>query len=122
MVPDGWGYLEPFCEGRESVEEFIPGLEAVKGGGRLAEPGIERAVLESGRFHLRQYGHLVRQALDPDWSFPAGDASVADWLPGLLAAGYWRIVGDPLEAVACLRKAIKFSPLKHRLVDNCFLA
>ena len=22
-VPDGWGYLEPFCEGRETVEEFI---------------------------------------------------------------------------------------------------
>ena len=23
-VPDGWGYLEPFCEGRETVEELIP--------------------------------------------------------------------------------------------------
>ena len=23
-VPDGWGYLEPFCEGREAVEEIIP--------------------------------------------------------------------------------------------------
>ena len=90
----------------------IQGLEALKGG-RLAEPGVERAVLQSGRFHLRQYGHLVRQALDPDWSFP-GDDSVADWLPGLLAAGYWRIVGDPVEAVTCLRKAIKFSPAKHR--------
>ena len=97
----------------ENAQVLFQGLEVLKGG-RLAEPGIERAVLDSGRFHLRQYGHLVRQALDPDWSFP-GDDSVADWLPGLLAAGYWRIVGDPVEAVACLRKAIKFSPVKHRL-------
>ena len=94
---------------------LFKGLEVLKPDSRMAEPGIENAVLDSGRFHLRQYGHLVRQALDPDWTLKLkGDDAVADWLPGLLAAGYWRIVGDPVEAVACLRKAIKFSPVKHR--------
>ena len=92
---------------------LFKGLELLRPDSRMAEPGIENAVLDSGRFHLRQYGHLVRQALDPDWTLK-GDDAVADWLPGLLAAGYWRIVGDPVEAVACLRKAIKFSPVKHR--------
>ena len=96
-----------------NMHNLMQGLEGLRDGRRLEEPSIERAVLESGRFHLRQYGHLVRQALSPDWSFP-GDDSVADWLPGLLAASYWRIRGDPVEAVACLRKAIKFSPVKYR--------
>jgi hypothetical protein len=42
------------------------------------------------------------------------NAAATEWLPGLLASSYWRIRGRPIEAVKCLRKAIKFSPEKYR--------
>ncbi len=71
-----------------------------------AEVGLEQTVLENGQLHLAQYGHLVYEAVKTQDS--------RDWLPGLLASSYWRIKGRPVEAIKCLRNAIKFSPEKYR--------
>ena len=66
-----------------------------------AEINLVPSVLEHGRYHLAQYGHLVAQAIREDND---------DWLASLLASSYWRIRGRPIEAIDCLRKATYFSP------------
>ncbi len=63
------------------------------------EVGLTSSVLEHGRYHLDEYGHLTSIALEKDSN---------DWLAALLASNYWRIKGDVQQTVACLRKVNYF--------------
>ena len=72
----------------------------LKMGGEL---GLMSAVLEDGRFHLRQYGHLVSNALVEN-----NDKNIA--MAALFASNYWRIIGNPHEAIECQKKALHLAP------------
>ena len=67
------------------------------------ELGLMSAVLEDGRFHLRQYGHLVSKALREN-----NKENIC--MACLFASNYWRIVGRPSEAVECQKKALHLAP------------
>jgi tetratricopeptide (TPR) repeat protein len=67
------------------------------------ELGLMSAVLEDGRFHLRQYGHLVSKALKAN---NKGNICMAC----LFASNFWRIVGRPAEAIECQKKALHLAP------------
>ena len=75
-------------------------VHLLKMGGEL---GLISAVLEDGRFHLRQYGHLVSNALKAN---KKGNLFMAC----LFASNYWRIVGKPSEAIECQKKALHLAP------------
>ena len=67
------------------------------------EIGLIPAVLEDGRFHLQQYGHLVARALKKH-------NKSGIWMACLFASNYWRILGHPSEAIQCQQKAFHLSP------------
>ena len=67
------------------------------------ELGLMSAVLEDGRFHLRQYGHLVSKALKEN-----NKENIC--MACLFASNYWRIVGRPSEAIECQKKALHLAP------------
>ena len=72
----------------------------LKMGGEL---GLMSAVLEDGRFHLRQYGHLVSKALEEN-----NKENIC--MAALFASNYWRIIGKPHEAIECQKKALHLAP------------
>ena len=67
------------------------------------ELGLMSAVLEDGRFSLRQYGHLVSKALKAN-----NKENIC--MACLFASNYWRIVGRPSEAIECQKKALHLAP------------
>ena len=67
------------------------------------ELGLMSSVLEDGRFHLRQYGHLVSNALVEN-----NEENIA--MAALFASNYWRIIGKPHEAIECQKKALHLAP------------
>ena len=67
------------------------------------ETGLMSTVLEDGRYHLRQYGHLVSEALDEN-----NKENIC--MAALFASNYWRIIGKPHEAIDCQKKALHLAP------------
>ena len=67
------------------------------------ELGLVSAVLEDGRFHIRQYGHLVYTALKENRKEDM-------FMACLFASNYWRIIGKPAEAIDCQKKALHLAP------------
>ena len=67
------------------------------------ELGLVSAVLEDGRFHIRQYGHLVYTALNENRKEDM-------FMACLFASNYWRIIGKPAEAIDCQKKALHLAP------------
>jgi hypothetical protein len=78
------------------------------------EVGLIANVLENGRFHLAQYGHIIFQSLN--------QKNTHNWMSTLLAANYWRIRGKPKEAIECLRKSINSAPVQFKHLGLLSLA
>ena len=68
------------------------------------ETGLMSTVLEDGRYNLRQYGHLVSEALEEN-----NKENIC--MAALFASNYWRIIGKPHEAIECQKKALHLAPM-----------
>jgi len=79
-----------------------------------AETALTFNVLEKGRFHIRQYGHLVAQSLK--------NGQKHNWVGPFLASNYWRMNGNAVEAIVCLRKAIYSAPIQYKHLGLLSLA
>jgi tetratricopeptide (TPR) repeat protein len=81
-------------------------LEGMKGRSNLSgspELGLKNAITHRDR--VADYGHLVTQALAKNRT---------SWVLYNMAAFYWRIRGEPSQAVECLRRALHLSPRQHK--------
>ena len=64
------------------------------------ETGLMPTLLLDGKIRLSQYGHSVSALITKEQT---------NWKIFNLATLYWRMKGDALEAVECIRRAIHFS-------------
>ena len=71
-------------------------------------------VLENNRFSIRQYGHLVSESMKTGGNY--------NWLAVYLASSFWRVLGKPVEAIDCLRKAVYYAPIQFKYYGLLSLA
>ncbi|KAK6190158.1 hypothetical protein SNE40_002084 [Patella caerulea] len=81
-------------------------LEGVKDRHNLTgtpEWGLKSAITHQD--NVDDYGHLVYEAFK---------SNKTSWVLYNMAAFYWRIKGDPYQAVECVRRALHYSPRFHK--------
>ncbi|XP_012940375.1 tetratricopeptide repeat protein 17 [Aplysia californica] len=79
--------------------EHLEGMKARHNLSGTPELGLKNAITH--RENVDDYGHLVFEALNKNKT---------SWILYNMAAFYWRIKGNPYQAVECIRRALHHSP------------
>ncbi|KAK7486422.1 hypothetical protein BaRGS_00022346, partial [Batillaria attramentaria] len=91
--------------------EHLEGLKDRRNLSGTPELGLKNAITH--RENVDEYGHLVYEALNKNKT---------SWVLYNMAAFYWRIKGEPFEAIECIRRALHHSPRHQKDVALISLA
>uniref|UniRef100_A0A0B7BGE5 Tetratricopeptide repeat protein 17 n=1 Tax=Arion vulgaris TaxID=1028688 RepID=A0A0B7BGE5_9EUPU len=91
--------------------EHLEGMKARSNLSGSPELGLKNAITH--RENVDDYGHLVYEALNKNKT---------SWILYNMAAFYWRIKGNPYQAVECIRRALHHSPRLQKDVALISLA
>ncbi|XP_076450500.1 tetratricopeptide repeat protein 17-like isoform X3 [Babylonia areolata] len=91
--------------------EHLEGLKDRRNLSGTPELGLKNAITH--RENVDDYGHLVQEALSKNKT---------SWVLYNMAAFYWRIKGEPFEAIECIRRALHYSPRHQKDVALISLA
>ncbi|KAL8577739.1 hypothetical protein ACOMHN_065556 [Nucella lapillus] len=109
--------LPPDCQAVTDLDfsihafEHLEGLKDRRNLSGTPELGLKNAITH--RENVDDYGHLVQEALNKNKT---------SWVLYNMAAFYWRIKGEPFEAVECIRRALHYSPRHQKDVALISLA
>ncbi|CAL1533702.1 unnamed protein product [Lymnaea stagnalis] len=91
--------------------EHLEGMKARHNLSGTPELGLKNAITH--KENVDDYGHLVYEALNKNKT---------SWILYNMAAFYWRIKGNPYQAVECIRRALHHSPRQQKDVALISLA
>ncbi|BFZ05335.1 hypothetical protein BsWGS_08373 [Bradybaena similaris] len=91
--------------------EHLEGMKARSNLSGTPELGLKNAITH--RENVDDYGHLVYEALSKNST---------SWILYNMAAFYWRIKGNPYQAIECIRRALHHSPRLQKDVALISLA
>ncbi|XP_059157800.1 tetratricopeptide repeat protein 17-like isoform X2 [Physella acuta] len=91
--------------------EHLEGMKSRHNLSGTPELGLKNAITH--KENVDDYGHLVYEALNKNKT---------SWILYNMAAFYWRIKGNPFQAVECIRRALHHSPRQQKDVALISLA
>ncbi|XP_025087686.1 tetratricopeptide repeat protein 17-like isoform X2 [Pomacea canaliculata] len=109
--------IAPDCQAVTSLDfsmhafEHLEGLKDRRNLSGTPELGLKNAITH--RENVDEYGHLVYEALNKN---------TTSWILYNMAAFYWRIKGEPFQAIECIRRALHYSPRHQKDVALISLA